>query len=245
MADKSQFGEVAKSDQSLGGIALLADLSEDALRVLEGQCEWQAVKAGEEVISRDSSSRDVIFVVQGDVRVLNYSLSGREVAYAKLDAGGFFGELAAIDGLPRSAQVITQSDAILARLAPDAFKQLIGTHPSVASGVMQKLAQIIRNCDDRIMDLAVLSAFQRVYIELLRIKKPDPVTQGKWMIYPMPTQADIASHASTTRETVARVLGQLSKGGIVERKGKTLYIRDLEKLETLADRAQKSNEMAC
>ncbi len=109
-------------------------------------------------------------------------------------------------------------------------------HPQVAILVLENLARIIRTCDERIMDLATLSAYQRVYSELIKLVRPDPVRPDSWLIYPLPTQAQIASLASTTRETVARVLSQLQQAGITQRKTKTLYIRDLERLSTLADR---------
>jgi hypothetical protein len=57
------------------------------------------------------------------------------------------------------------------------------------------------------------------------------------MIYPLPTQAQIAALASTTRETVARVLSQLQSDGVTERKSKTLYIRQLETLQRLAEKS--------
>jgi len=101
---------------------------------------------------------------------------------------------------------------------------------------MEKLVRIVRTSDDRIMDLATLSAYQRVYSELLKLIKPDPVRQGSWLIYPLPTQAQIAAQASTTRETVARVLSHLSADGIAERKSKTLYVRQVERLRQLCDK---------
>ena len=61
--------------------------------------------------------------------------------------------------------------------------------------------------------------------------KPDPVTPNSWLIYPMPTQSVIASRVSTTRETVARVLGQLAGDDLVLKKGKNLYLKDKEGIE--------------
>ncbi len=52
----------------------------------------------------------------------------------------------------------------------------------------------------------------------------------------------IASRAGTTRETVARVLGQLTTAGIVERKAKTLYVRDRARLEFLADASDPNRD---
>ncbi len=50
----------------------------------------------------------------------------------------------------------------------------------------------------------------------------------------MPAQREIASLASTTRETVTRAIGELTAGGVITRKGKSLYIQDRARLEGLA-----------
>ncbi len=190
--------------------------------------------AEEEILSRDEQAGDVYFVLRGEVRIVNYSAAGREVAYAIIPAGGYFGELSAIDGRPRSANVLAVEDCLLATLTPAAFKEVLAMDSTVALRVMDKLVRIVRSADDRILDLATLSAYQRVYVEILRMKKPDPVRPNSWLVYPLPTQAQIAALASTTRETVARVLSQLNHDHIAERKSKTLYIRDLPKLQALA-----------
>jgi CRP-like cAMP-binding protein len=85
------------------------------------------------------------------------------------------------------------------------------------------------------MDLVTLGAYQRVYREILKRAKPDPLRAGSWLVYPLPTQLDIASYASTTRETVARVLSSLTSSDICARKGKTLYIRNRDQLEQLIE----------
>jgi len=227
---------------SLAGVALLRGLDAAEMKHIERACTWRKCKAGDEILTRDSSSRDIIFVVKGEVRVVNYSVSHREVAYAEVGAGGYFGELAAIDGEPRSASVVAHRDCLLATLAPAAFRKMLITHPNIAIVVLEKLARIIRICDDRIMDLATLGAHQRVYRELAKLISKDPVRPGAWLIYPTPTQAAIAAKASTTRETVARVMSQLANAGILERKAKTLYVRDIERLNLLIDHSSASDE---
>ena len=102
--------------------------------------------------------------------------------------------------------------------------------------VLRRLAAIIRICDERIMDLATLGAMQRVVLELCRAARPDPITEGSWLIYPTPPQREFAARASTTRETVARVFAQLAEGNLIRRKGRTLYLRDKSQLEQIAQR---------
>ena len=227
---------------SLAAIKLFAEFGADELRQVEQKCIWRKCDVGEEILTPQSSNRDVFFIADGEVRVVNYSLTGREVAYAELKAGDFFGELAAIDGEARSAAVVAHSSCTLAALPPEMFRAVIAEHPSVAITLIEKLARIVRICDDRIMDLATLGAHQRVYRELLKLVSQDPVRANSWLIYPMPTQAAIAAKASTTRETVARVMSQLANAGIVERKSKTLYIRDLERLDRLISNVGEAHE---
>jgi CRP-like cAMP-binding protein len=177
----------------------------------------------------DDENRDVFFVVADPVQIVNYSRSGRETAYASINPGGYLVELAAIDGQPRSATVVAADDCLLAAVPPQVFLTLLRDHPDLSIRVLQGLASIIRSCDDRIKDLSTLRAVKRVYLEFLRLAKPDAINPNSWVIHPMRTQVD----AGTTREAVARVLAHLAEAGIIERTSKTLYIRDKPKLEML------------
>lgn len=224
----------AMAEGRLDRIELLQSLAPEDLRQIEKQCVWRRFGAGEQVLDRNSNSRDVFFVAQGRVNVVNYSLSGREVAYASVPEGGYFGELSSIDGEPRSASVVAAEKCLLAALAPEPFNEILFRNPKVMREVMHRLARIIRQSNERIMDLSTLGAVQRVYLELLRMAEPDPLTPNSWVIYPLPTQSQIAGRASTTRETVARVISQLQTSGIVKRKEKSLYIRDRARLEAVA-----------
>lgn len=211
-------------------------LGEEELAALERRCTWRRFKNGEQVLDRNSESRDVMFVVEGQVQIVNYSTSGREIAYATVRQGGYFGELAAIDGLPRSASAVAQGPCVLAQIAPQVFLEFVIARPETAMQLFQRLAKIIRTCDERIMDLSTLGAVQRVYLELLRLAEEDPVTPGTWVIYPLPTQSNIAARASTTRETVARVISQLAQEELVKKKGKSLYLWDRDALAGRADK---------
>jgi CRP-like cAMP-binding protein len=230
---------------SLAMVPLLGGLDRASVAKIEAACVWKTAKEGEQLLNRDSESRDMFFVLRGRVRIVNYSNTGREIAFAVAGPGDYFGELAAIDGQPRSATVVALEECRLAALPPAAFRETLERHPQMAMQVMEKLARIIRTCDDRIMDLATLSAYQRVYAEILKACRPDPVRAGSWIVYPLPTQAQIAAQASTTRETVARVLSQLALDGVADRKSKTLYIRDRDKLNALCERPPHAHKGEC
>ena len=224
----------SEQQSRLANVVLLDGLSDDEKRNLEKRCRWRRYQTGEQILDKDSSDRDVYFVAEGALQVVNFSMTGREIALARLAAGSFFGELSAIDGQPRSASVVALENCLLGSLSPQLFIEQIVSHPELAVRVLQRLAGIVRSCDERIMDLSTLGAVERVYRQLLRLAEESPVDLGSWLIRALPTHKAIAAMASTTRETVARSVSQLAAGNIVERKGRILYLRDRERLEKLA-----------
>jgi CRP/FNR family transcriptional regulator, cyclic AMP receptor protein len=227
------------SRRELRHINLLRALSDGELRALEQRCRWQRYAAGQQILDRSSDNRDAFFVVEGSVRAVDFSPTGREVVYAVIGAGGHFGELSAIDGLARSASVVAIEDCLLAALPPTQFESLIRAQPEVAIGLLRDLVGIIRTTDERLTELATLGAIARVCRELLRLATADEHS-GNWLIAPMPTQRDLAGRAGTTRETVARTLAQLSRDGLVRRSGRTLRIRDRAALEAASADLQRT-----
>ncbi|HEY5598699.1 MAG TPA: Crp/Fnr family transcriptional regulator [Kiloniellales bacterium] len=227
--------------RTLSEISLLRGLDEAERVRLEGRCHWRHYAANETVLERGAESRDVLFIVQGAVAVVNHSLSGREIAYATLRAGDGFGELAAIDGQPRSATVVAAEKTLLAILPSERFLELLQQNAGVSFRLLQRLANMVRASDVRIMELSTLAATQRVYAELLRMAMPDTAVPNLWVIHPLPPLREIASRVSTTRETAARALSQLYPTGLLRRKGRSLYIMDRAKFEeTLRDLQNES-----
>ena len=220
---------------TLAGIALFEELDEGERGRIEGRCQWRQYKARQTVFDRESTNREIFFVVQGTVRVVNYTLSGREIAFAILVAGEYFGELAAIDALPRTASVQAIEDSLLAFLPADVFLDLLHRHGEIAYHVLERLVGVVRKTTERIMDLSTLGAIQRVYAEILRLAVPDAASPDLWILRPVPSGREIAGRTSTTRETVARALSQLRQGGIVRRKGRNLYILDRARLEKIVE----------
>lgn len=221
--------------RSLRDIAVFRDLAEDALQEIEAKCRWRSYAPHEQIIDFQDESKDVFFVTRGAVRVVNYSVSGREVAFDDIMAGSIFGELAALDGEPRSANVVAIAPTTVASMSPPAFREMLAAHPDVALELMRRLARIIRTSVERIMDLSTLGAHNRVYAEILRLAKQGRLEGESAIISPIPIHGEVASRVSTTRETVARVFSDLSRKGLVKRKGNTLEIVDLHKLQDMVE----------
>ncbi len=220
-------------DKTLARIEVLKDLPKSEIEKLESLCRWRRCKAGQMLVEAGSPSKEVFFITLGRVNIVNVSASGKEVVYASLEEGRCFGELAAIDNQPRSASVVAAEPSTIAVLGAAQFCDLLNRHASVSLNVLMSLAQMVRMGDARIMELTSLAASQRVYAELIRMARPDAAVHSLWIVRPLPPLREIASRVSTTRETVARAMGQVYESGLVKRKGRNLYIMDRPKLEEL------------
>lgn len=225
--------------RALVDFSLFEGVDEATLARLAAQCRWRRYAAGEAVIERDETSRELFLIATGAVRVVTDGAQDRDVTFADMGAGAYFGELAAIDGLPRTATVRAVEDSVLVVVPHEAMMALLAANGTVAVRLLQRLTQVIRFCNDRIVALATLNAAQRVYAELLRLAAPDAAGVGLWLVRPCPTERDIASRTGTTRETVDRAIRQLRRLGLVRRKGQNLYILDRERLETMARSAER------
>jgi CRP-like cAMP-binding protein len=111
--------------------------------------------------------------------------------------------------------------------------RVLEKHPKMALSVMKRLAGIVRTADDRIMDLSTLAAHNRVHAELLRQARNHMTNRNAAQIEPIPVHGNLASRVSTTRETVARVLNDLARKGIVERTRNALLIHNVDRLRDI------------
>lgn len=220
---------------TLTDIRLLTELSGDEVDVIEKNCRWKTYGASEQIIDQHSDSRDIFFVAEGRVRVVNYSLSGREITFDDLEPGSHFGELAAIDGLPRSASVMSLVETRIASLPAEQFQSVILQHPNIALKLMKHLAHLVRTSTSRIMELSTLGANNRIHADLLRMARKVTTDDLTASISPIPVHSDVASRVSTTRETVARVMNDLARKGVVERQKEILLVKDLERLEDMVE----------
>jgi CRP/FNR family cyclic AMP-dependent transcriptional regulator len=228
----------AESPRSLAGIELLAPLDAQLRQSIERRCAWRKWQPGEQIIDRETLGNDVYFVVRGRARVVDYSSSGnREVIFDELADGTYFGELAAIDGEPRSANIVAADETVTASLPADDFINLMFEHREVGLALLRRLSEMVRNSTVRIMDLSTLGAHNRIYAEMLRLARTGGHSRPNTaVIQPVPVHSDIAARVSTTRETVARVLSELTHRNLLRREGDSLVILDLAQLTNMVHR---------
>lgn len=217
----------------LRGVRLLDGLDTPALEKLSGSLDWRRYEAGNQVITRNAEDRDVYLVIAGKVQVVAFSASGRQITYREMGAGEHFGELAAIDGRARSADVIALEDSLLAIMSQGTFRDLLSKHEALRERMLRGLVAFVREMTDRVFELSTLGVRNRVHAELLRLARRAGVAGNVARICPAPRHGDIASRVSTYREQVTRELSMLTTQGVIAREGNCLVILDVVLLENL------------
>ncbi|MEM6973937.1 MAG: Crp/Fnr family transcriptional regulator [Pseudomonadota bacterium] len=215
----------------------LARCGADGIAVLRAQWTEARYAAMAQVVDADDDDDDVYFVLEGRARAATFTDNGREVRLSDITTGEGFGIFAALDGRPRSTNVIAMEPSLFARISADHFNTVIDQQPKVARAFMLYLCDRIRELSLRVTEVTTLSAEHRL-ISLLLSEGERLLPVGTCCIdddvsvtiNPVPTQQDLANMIYSQRETVGRELSRLARLGLVERKGRSLRIVSVARL---------------
>lgn len=201
----------------LRGVTLFARLTPTHLRLLGSSLSRRSYARGETIFHQGSDGDLLYLIVRGQVRIFTVSQLGQELSVKVFRDGDFFGELALLDGLPRSASAQAMRATTALTLHRHAFREAICGDPAIALAVLEELSARLRRTNIYAEHLAGQSAPQRVVRTLLDLADQHGVAEeGATRIDLELTQDDLASLAGTTRETVNRVLGGLRDQGLIQ-----------------------------
>lgn len=227
---KVQSRVVELTAETLYGIELFQSLPVEDRKALASRCHGHQYEAKHQIISHHEHSTDVYFIVSGNVRATIHSLSGREITFRDLGAGKVFGDLSAVDGKPRSANVVTLTDAVIVSMPAKVFQEVLRSYPAVSMAALKELTSLVRLLCERVVEFSTLGVSNRIHAELLRLAQEHITDKNTVVISPAPTHADIASRVSTHREAVTRELHHLTHIGVIERQSGALVISDVAQL---------------
>jgi CRP-like cAMP-binding protein len=228
---------------TLRRFALFESLPEDEIERLERHCLWRHFEAGSQILEHGDRSTEICFVAGGAVRVWLPTSRRTDIILADIAAGEFFGELAAIDGQSRSANVMALTATTVACLPAAAFHKVLNQHPSLYARLLRRLAGRIRVLNARVWEFSRLSVRDRVRAELLRLGRPSAGQPNRAIISPPPTHSELAARISAHREAVTRECRTLERNGLLERRRGALVLCDVAALADLVEQAQSPSEL--
>jgi len=146
-----------------------------------GAIEHLSYDKGEMILQRHDTEGGVYLLLEGVLLANQYARSGREVGYRRIMPGSYFGEIAAIDGLPRSVNIVALEDARIARLPQSLVRRLFEESPRFMKALLEDMAGLARALTDRLFELTAVSVACRVDIELLRMASTASVCQNSML----------------------------------------------------------------
>jgi CRP/FNR family transcriptional regulator, cyclic AMP receptor protein len=214
--------------------SLFEGLAQQKLQALSKQIRLQEFAKGEFVFHRGMQGDALVLLIRGRLQVISYSESGKEVGINFIEPGEYLGEVALIDGQPRSASVVCVSPSTLGFLAKPAALDLFHHEPLVAARIQKRLCAVIRNEINRRSRFSSASAFERVCSVLCSHPRLNLASESV-TLDDLPHQRVIASMANVTRETVNRTLKTLIENGVLEKRGRVVTVHRPLELRQLAD----------
>jgi CRP-like cAMP-binding protein len=223
---------------SLAAIPFFGGLDPDALERLAASMRSRKFRRGE-VIFHVGDPGDALFViVSGEVKISLPSETGDEAILATLRPGDFFGEIALLDGAPRSASASALMPTETVILPRDRLRELIATEEGVRDALLASIAGELRRLTTHVEELHFLDITGRLAARLVRLAQESgtPLADGSLRLRTNLTQADLAAMVGCTRQSVNKLLGQFTDDGLLRLERDGIVVTNLEGLSATARR---------
>lgn len=214
-------------------IPLLANLSDEEMVKVKADLRIRQYARRDIVLQKGGNGDSLLFLLSGQLQVIDITEDGRAIGLRILSPGEFFGEIAVINSSKRSASVVALTPVLVALLPSTTALHLFSHSPSVANQMLRHLAQKIQRDSEFRALLSIHNTAKRIYNFLELLKKREPGKEVE-VVENLPTHQDIANMINTSRETVTRTLLTLAQQGIVKKDTHRLIIIQPEALQKLA-----------
>jgi CRP-like cAMP-binding protein len=228
---------IAKKDivDLLGRTPLFGSLDEADRRAVADEMREATFDPNQVIFARGDVGREIYLVVSGRVRLSVLTAEGRELSFAHAEPGAIFGEIAMLDGGPRSADATAVGKVTALSLSKPAFKRLVDTRPVVGEAAIRFLCSRVRDADQQLEAIALYpieGRLARFFLAAARQKEPG-AEEGRVTIELPISQSELALLIGASRPKVNTALSLLESSGALERSGSRV-ICDIEELQLIA-----------
>ena len=208
---------------------LFGGIDEPTRRRIAEHVAERVVEPGQCVFTQDEPGDRMYVLAEGAVKLFVSSRDGGIVELVRHRPPATFGEVALLDGGPRTASAEAVERSTLLVVTRPELLRLLRTEDQVAEALLRILGTIVRRTTRQVTDLVFLDLRGRVARQLLALA-------GDGNAWTSVTQAELASMVSGARQTVNQALRSLESGGYIRASGRSFEILDRERLERLAER---------
>jgi len=210
--------------------ALFKALSEQERCDLAAHGQLRAFAPNEPIFHFGDPGSSMMGVIVGTVRISLPTRKGKDVILADLPVGELFGEIAVLDGKPRSASAAALTKCELLVLERRDFLSFLERSPTARLNLMELLCGRVRRSDERMAEIAFFDLPARLAKALLRYP-----AQGRGPPKLSLSQRELAEIVGGTRENVNRCLREWHKRGILQLKDRWIIILKPEALHAIEE----------
>jgi CRP-like cAMP-binding protein len=223
---------------ALGAIPFFAGLEAAALERLGASMRSRRFRRGEVIFHLGDPGDALFVIVSGDVKISLPSETGEEAILATLGRGDVFGELALLDGAPRSASATAISPTETVVLPRDRFRELIATEAGVRDALLASIAGELRRLTTHVEELHFLDITGRLAARLIRLANEGGarLPDGGVRLRANLTQGDLAAMVGCTRQSVNKLLGQFTDDGLIRLEREGIVVADMAGLTAMSRR---------
>lgn len=222
----------------LGRTGIFGDLDRQTLLELARRSDVRSYRKGQLIFNKGDVGDSFFVVVDGLVKIFVLSEDGNEMVLTTLRPPDTLGELAVIDGRPRSASAEAIQHTTLLALGRATLLDLLGEHPPMVEGLLRSLGSLIRRLTEQTADLVFLDLAGRVAKLVLGLAEAEGKSSDDGLVLDLGelkmTQSDIAGMVGASRQSVSEVLHALEARGFIERQGRKVIVRDVDALRRRA-----------
>lgn len=217
--------------ETLAAVPLFADLDGDALDSVARGLRSRRFRRGETIFHLGDPGDALFIVASGAVKIVLPSETGDEAILATLRPGDFFGELALLDGAPRSATAVALEPTETLVLPRDRFRELIAAEPAIRDALFAALARELRRLTIHVEELHFLDIAGRLAAVLARLAGEQGIrVDGAIRLAAPLTQTDLASMVGCTRQSVNKLLGLFVDDGLIRLERDAILVVDYDGL---------------
>jgi len=171
------------------------------------------MKAGDTILEQGEDGDALIVLLAGVARVSLIAPNGQEIVLDYAERGAVLGEIAVLDGLPRTASATARYAGQYLRVTRGAFESFISQHPKVAVRMLREMARRLRDADTTIESDRAFAAGPRLarFLKRLTEQKAD----GHKLAGDL-SQGELGNFVGMSRENINRQLAQWADLGIIE-----------------------------
>lgn len=213
-------------------VPLFQQLPSDQLEHI-AQISTRSVFRPGTILFHEKDPGNVFYIVaSGSVKIYTSSSSGEEKILSTFKAGDSFGELALIDGKPRSASAQTLEASTLYSIQAKDFLAVMQQHFEISLGIMQELSRRLRDTNQHVHDLTFLDARTRLIKNLIQLANRSGIRQGNTIHIKMILNYDeLARMAGVQKQVLTEVIREFEQKGLLSVQPDSFTL-DLSKLRS-------------